>query len=103
MAYAYDCFKRYERKEFLTKIELEYANDHVCLNLNNPSFGYKYFYNMCTYITKSFIVCNWKEKNRYNILSKFGEAICNDQSVNFFENEEHKNMARVRVFIIKFN
>ena len=103
MAYAYDCFKKYERKNFLTRDELEYANDHVCLNLNNPSFGYKYFYNMCTYITKSFIVCNWKEKNRYDILSKFGEAICNDQSVNFFENDEHKNMARVRVFIIKFN
>ena len=62
MAFAYDCFKKYERKEFLTKIELEYANDHVCLNLNNPSFGYKYFYNMYTYITKSFIVCIWKEK-----------------------------------------
>ena len=58
MMYADDCFKKYERKEFLAKIELEYANDHVGLNLNNPSIRYKYFYNMYTYITKSFIVCN---------------------------------------------
>ena len=78
MAFAYDCFKNYERKEFLTKIELEYATDHVSLNLTNPSLSYKYFYDMYTYITKSIIVCNWKEKNGYDILSKFGEAICND-------------------------
>ena len=98
MAYAYNCFKKYERKEFLTKIELEYADDYVCLNLNNPSFGYKYFYNMYTYIRKSFIVCNWKEKNGYNILSKFGKAICNDRLVNFFENEEHKHCSRSSVY-----
>ena len=102
MAFAYDCFKKYERKEFLTKIELEYANDHVCLNLNNPSFGYKYFYNMYTYITKSFIVCNWKEKNGYDIVSKFGEAICND-SWSIFLKMKNINIARVRAFIIKFN
>ena len=46
MAFAYDCFKKYERKEFLTRSELEYAD----------------------------------------------KAICNDQLVNFFENEEQKTL-----------
>ena len=27
MAFAYDCFKKYERKEFLTRSELEYADN----------------------------------------------------------------------------
>ena len=98
MAFAYDCFKKYERKESLTRSELEYAVEHVCLNLNNPSIGHKYFYNMYSYITKSFIVCNWKEKNGYDIVSKFGEAICNDQLVIFFENEEHKHCSCLSVY-----
>ena len=104
MAFAYDCFKKYKRKEFLTRSELEYAVDHVCLNLNNPLIGYKYFYNMYSYNTKSFIVCNWKEQRNLNqdVLVKFGEAICNDQLVNFLK-IKNTNIARVRAFIIKFN
>ena len=102
MAYAYDCFKKYERKEFLTKIELEYANDHICLNLNNPSIRYKYFYNMYSCITKSFIVCNWKEKNGHDIISKFGKRSATT-SWSIFSKMKNVNIARVRAFIIKFN
>ena len=102
MAFAYDCFKKYERKEFLTRYELEYAVDRVCLNLNNPSIGYKYFYNTYSCITKLFLVCNWKEKSGYNIVSKFGEVICNDQLVNFFENEEYKHCLCSSVYYKKF-
>ena len=100
MTYAFEYFKRFERKEFLTRNELEYAVDHICLNLNNPPrFGYKYFYNMYSYITKFFIVCNWKEQNGYKkILSKFGEAICNDQFANFFEDQEDKKCSCLSVY-----
>ena len=74
------------------------------LNLNYPSFSYKYFYNMYSYIAKSYIVCNWKEqRNPDQVVSvKFGEAICNDQLVNFFENEEHKHCSCSSVYY-KFN
>ena len=102
MAFAYDCFKKYDRKEFLTRSKLEYAVDHGCLNLNNPSIGCKYFYNMYLYITKLFIVCNWKKKSGYDIVSKFREAICYDQLVIFFENEEHKQCSCSSVYYKKF-
>ena len=104
MAFAYDCFKKHERKEPLTRNELEFANNHICLNLNNPSIGYKYFYNMYSYITKSFIVCNWKEQRNPGqvVLVEFGEAICNDQLIIFFENQEHKHCSCSSVYY-KFN
>ena len=100
MAFAYNCFKKYERKEFLTKFELDYAVDHICLNLNNPSFSYKYFYNMYSYTAKSYIVLRWKKKRNPDqvVSAKFGKAICNDQLVNFFENEEHKHCSCSSVY-----
>ena len=101
MAFAYNCYKKYERKEFLTKFELDYAVDHICLNLNNPSFSYKYFYNMYSYTAKSYIVLRWKKKHRNpdQVVSvKFGKAICNDQLVNFFENEEHNHCSCSSVY-----
>ena len=81
-------------------MNLNAQNDHICLNLNSPPrLGYKYFYNMYSYIKKAFIVCNWKEKNGYKeILSKLGEAICNDQLVNFFVNDEHKKCSCSSVY-----
>ena len=63
------CFKKYERKEFLTKVELDYAVDHICLNLNNPLFSCNYFYNMYSYTAKSNIVLRWKKKNEILIKS----------------------------------
>ena len=100
MAHAYDCFKKYERKEFLTKFEFDYAVDHICLNLNNLSFSYKYFYNMCSYTAKSYKVLRWKKnRNPDQVLSvKFGKAICNGQLVNFFENKEHKHCSCSSVY-----
>ena len=100
-AYAYDCFKKYERKEFLTRNELEYANDHICLNLNCPNLSYKYFYNMYSYTAKSQIVLRWKkERNGYQELVKFGEAICKDKLINFLKMKNTKNV-HVQVFIIR--
>ena len=53
----YECFKKYESGEFLTKSELKFAVDYVCGYLNNPGLNYCYFYDMYCYISKSFIVC----------------------------------------------
>ena len=42
------------------------------------------------YYLKALTVCKWKKNKGYEPLAKWGEAICQDELVNFFENEEHK-------------
>ena len=46
------------------------------------------FYN---YANKLFIVCNWKRQRSLPVPSQRGEAICEGQLVNIFEDVEHKN------------
>ena len=46
------------------------------------------FYN---YANKLFIVCNWKRQRGLSVPSQRGEAICEGQLVNIFEDVEHKN------------
>ena len=45
---------------------------------------------MYPYISKSFMVCRWKEKHGYKPYAKIGEAVCKDNLVNFLEEKEHK-------------
>ena len=81
----YNYFKCFENGMSLT----ERANNHVCLNLNNPNFSYRYFYNMYTYITKALVVSKWKKKNGLKEVAKWGESICNDKLVDFFSDKKH--------------
>ena len=94
----YECFKKYESGEFLTKSELKFAVDYVCGYLNNPGLNYCYFYDMYCYISKSFIVCRWKNEHGYKPFAKFGEAICKDKLVNFLKDDEHKNCSCSSVY-----
>ena len=84
-------YLKYENAEYLTKDELKFVADYVCGCLNNPGVNFCYYYDMYSYISKSFIVCRWKKRNGYKPLVKIGEAICKDTLVNFFREKEHKN------------
>ena len=66
----YKCFKKYESGEFLTNSELKFAVNCVCGYLNNPGLKYPYFYDMYCYISKSFIVCRWKNEHGYKPFAK---------------------------------
>ena len=40
---------------------------------------------------KRYIVCRWRQSKGLSPVAKWGEAICEDKLVNFFEDEKHKN------------
>ena len=84
-------YLKYKNAEYLTKDELKLVADYVCGYLNNPGVNFRYYYDMYSYISKSFIVCRWKKQNGYKPLVKIGEAICKDTLVNFLREKEHKN------------
>ena len=81
----YEEFQRFKKFEILNEEALDRATNYVCLQLNNPSFGYKYYYDMYSYIKKYKIVLQKYTK------TKLGQAICNEKLVNFLKDPEHKN------------
>ena len=81
----YEEFKRFENFEIMDNESIDLASNYACLQLNNPSFGYRYYYDMYSYITKCKIVLQKFDK------TKFGQAICDGKLVNFLNDPKHKN------------
>ena len=81
----YEEFQRFKNFEIMDDESLDRERNYVCLQLNNPSFGYNYYYDMYSYITKCTIVLQRYTK------TKLGQAICNEKLVNFLKDPEHKN------------
>ena len=53
-------FRSFEDFKYLNKEDLEVAINYICLQMNNPGIGYKYFYDMYSYATKCRIVLQKK-------------------------------------------
>ena len=77
-------FQQFKNFKIMDEESIDLAINYVCLQLNNPSFGYKYYYDMYSYITKCKIVLQKYTK------TKFGQAICEGKLINFIENPEHQ-------------
>ena len=56
-----------------------------------------YCLKMFVYYLKAKAVCDWKEKNSYLKVVKWGESICNDKLVDIFA-DEHKNCLSAQVY-----
>ena len=81
----YDEFKSFEKFETMDNKTIDLVSNYACLQLNNPGPRYCYYYDMYSYITKCKVVLQIYNK------TKFGEAICNGELVNFLKDEKHKN------------
>ena len=53
-------FRSFEDFKYLNKEDLEVVINYICLQMNNPGIGYKYFYDMYSYATKCRIVLQKK-------------------------------------------
>lgn len=85
-----DEYFKFRNFELVTRSELLLANNYICAQLNGNGPNYKYYYDMYSYATKCFTVLEWKDKNGYNQITRFGEALCNNEIVNFLKDDEHK-------------
>ena len=85
-------FEKFKNFHVMDREKLELANNYICLQLNNPGFGYKYYYDMYSYITKCFILLQYRKKTR------LGEAECKGRIINFLEDAEHKNCSCSSVY-----
>ena len=88
----YDEFQKFKNFEVMDDKSIDFATNYVCLQLNNPSFGYKYYYDIYSYITKCKIVLQKYNKTRLS------QAICNGELVDFLNDPKHKNCSCSSVY-----
>ena len=91
MPRGFKIFEDFESGKYVHQDDLRYLTDHICGNLNNWTPNYPFLYNMYCYSSKAYIVCRWRQSKGLSPVVKWGEAICEDKLVNFFEDEKHKN------------
>ena len=86
-----NAFEKYRKFEFVNINELELIIDHICSNLNSSfSINYPYWYDMYCYATKSRIVIRHRQEKNELAVAKFGQCVCENEVVNFLENENKK-------------
>ena len=89
----YLIFEAFENGISIHEDDLPKMVNYICGNLNGSSYNpnYKYFYNQYSYSYKTFIVYRWKKARGMVSEAKRGKGICNNELVNFFTDENHKN------------
>ena len=88
----YEEFQKFKNFEVMNEKLIDFASNYVCLQLNNPSFGYKYYYDMYSYIAKCRIVLQKYKTTR------LGQAICEGELVDFLNDRKHKKCSCGSVF-----
>ena len=83
----YNLFKKYQNFEFVNTNELNLIVDYICQNLNSPGINYPYWYDMYCYTSKSRIVIRFKQERNELGIAKLGQCLCNNEVINFLENE----------------
>ena len=78
--------KRFERGDYIPQESIKKITNYICGQLISWSRNRSYYET-----TKLYIVCDWKKKQGFASFSKKGEAICNDQLVDFFKDAKRKN------------
>ena len=91
MARGYEIFNDFENGKYIHLDDLKHVTNHICGNLDNWTPNYRFWYNMYSYSSKAYIVCQWRQSKGLSPVTKWGEAICRDNLVNFFEDSNHKN------------
>ena len=83
-------FTKYRKFEPINKNELDLVVDYICANLNSSFCNYRYWYDMYCYATKSRIVIRHREHKNETGIAKLGECVCENQVINFLENENNQ-------------
>ena len=82
-------FEDFENGKFVHLDDLKHMTNYICSNLNSEySLNYKYWYNMYSYSSKTYIVCRWRQSKGLQPVAKWGQAICDNELVNYFKEQK---------------
>ena len=90
MARGLQVFQDFESEKYVRYEDLKHMCNYICGNLNNWTPNYRFWYNMYSYSSKANIVCRWRESKGLSSVAKWGEEICQNKLVNFFNDPKHK-------------
>ena len=84
----FELFQMFEQKEWISDDQMGDLGDYIyhCLN---TGYRVKKIYGYSNYYSKCQIVLRWKKERGFEERTKLGEAICQNNLVIFFEDEEH--------------
>ena len=87
----YALHKAYKQGHCIHEIGLCKVVNHILGQLISWSPKRSFWEDEFNEVSNLFIVCKWKRKRSLPLLAKIGDAICNDQLVNFLKDEKHKD------------
>ena len=79
----------FDEGKFIHERDIEELNKYICSNLAGLNSN-RYWNEQYNYLNKLYIVISWHKKKSLIPVAKKGEAICNDELVNFLEERNHK-------------
>ena len=81
-------FKLFENTEWISAKQMDELGEYIygCLN---EGYRRKKMYGYSNYYTQCKIVIRWKKERGLELKTKLGEVICENNLVNFLEDEEH--------------
>ena len=88
---SWEMYESFENGDYILVENIKLVTDFICGYLNNWSPNRSYYQAQYNYAIKLYHVCRWIRKQGLCPIAKEGEAICNEELVNFFADEKHKN------------
>ena len=85
MSRVFKIFEEFKNGEYVHLEDLKFMNDHICGNLNNWISNYRFWYNMYSYSSKAYIVCQWRQSKGLPLIAEWGEAVCGKDLVDFLK------------------
>ena len=76
-----EIFTLFKNKQWIREEDIPILSDYI--------HGFFHGGSCSNYLTKCKIVLLFKKKNKLELKTKLGEAICKNKLVNFFENPDH--------------
>ena len=93
-----DMFDSYKNLQYLNYDELKLVVNYICAQLNSPTMNYAYWYDMYSYTSKTFMVIDFRKKSGSNLVGRLGEAVCNNEIMNFLRDKSHFNCSCSSVY-----
>ena len=86
----YTLYEAFDKGHYIHLGYIPKVCNYIAGNLISWSPNRSFWQAEYNYATKLYHVCNWKKERGMPPMAKNGEAICNNELVNFFKDEKHK-------------
>ena len=90
-------FESFENENYIHNNDLPLLRNYIYMNLNSWNPNRPYWERQLNIMTKIIFVCRWRKENGLRPVAKKGETICNNELVNFFADEKHKNCSYSKI------